>query len=247
MAAQVGREISMEDPSLDAEINCLGTLNCLEAARHMNEKPKIVFAGSRGQTGEPITLPVTEDHPDNPTDIYGINKLAAEKYLFLYGSVYDIPVTSLRLNNVYGPRCQMHANFYGILNWFMSLAMQDKPIPVYGEGRQTRDYIYIDDIVNAFIKAGLSRKSDGEMYYVGSGKETVFIDMVREVIRAVGKGDITYVPFPPSREKIDIKRFVVSTSKIEEHLGWRPATDLRTGVEKTFQFYEKHLGAYLNR
>ena len=95
MAAQVGREISMENPALDAEINCLGTLNCLEAARYMDEKPKIVFAGSRGQTGEPVTLPVTEDHPDNPTDIYGINKLAAEKYLFLYGSVYDIPVTSV--------------------------------------------------------------------------------------------------------------------------------------------------------
>jgi UDP-glucose 4-epimerase len=247
MAAQVGREISMENPSLDAEINCLGTLNCLEAARHQDEKPKIVFAGSRGQTGEPVTLPVTEDHPDHPTDIYGINKLAAEKYCFLYGKVYDIPVTSLRLNNVYGPRCQMHANFYGILNWFMSLAMKGEPIPVYGEGLQTRDYIYIDDIVDAFIRASLADATNGCMYYVGSGKETVFLDMVKEVIRAVGKGEIRFVPFPESREKIDIKRFVVSTEKLYTAVEWKAARSLREGVDATFRYYEQHIERYLDR
>jgi len=247
MAAQVGREISMEDPHLDTEINCQGTLNCLEAARRMKRKPKILFAGSRGQTGEPITIPVTEDHPDNPTDIYGINKLAAEKYCFLYGEVYDIPVVSLRLNNVYGPRCQMHANFYGILNWFMALAMQDQAIPVYGEGGQTRDYIYVDDVIDAFIRAALSPEADGEMFYVGSGKETIFLDMVKEVVAAVGKGEIRYVPFPESREKIDIKRFVVSTGKLENTLGWEPGLSLQQGIERTFRYYDQNLKRYLER
>ena len=245
LAAQVGREISMEKPWLDTEINCLGTLNVLEAVRKLSPVPRIIYAGSRGQVGEPIYLPVDEKHPDQPTDIYGINKLAAEKYLFLYHKVYGIPVVSLRLNNVYGPRCQMHAGFYGILNWFMSNAMRDIPITVYGKGTQTRDYVYIDDVVDAFIRVALSEKAIGEMFYVGSGVETVFLDMVKEVVRAVGKGKIVHVPFPGSREKIDIKRFVVSTQKLNNYVGWKPKIDLKTGVDITYQFYQKYLKKYL--
>ncbi|MBN1779905.1 GDP-mannose 4,6-dehydratase [bacterium] len=247
MAAQVGREISMEQPLLDTDVNCTGTIHLLEAARAMKKPPKIIFAGSRGQVGEPEYLPVDEKHPDHPTDIYGINKLAAEQYCLLYHHVYGIPVTSLRLNNVYGPRCQMHAGFYGILNWFMSNAMQDKPITVYAEGLQTRDYIYIDDVVDAFMAVAASDTANGRMYYVGSGRETVFIDMVREICRAVGKGEIVHVPFPESRKKIDITRFVVSTEKLEKDTGWKAKTDLRSGIEQTARFYEQHLGDYLNR
>jgi len=245
LAAQVGREISMEKPWLDTEINCLGTLNILETVRKLSPSSKIIYAGSRGQVGEPVYLPVDEKHPDEPTDIYGINKLAAEKYLFLYNKVYDIPVVSLRLNNVYGPRCQMHAGFYGILNWFMSNAMRDIPITVYGKGTQTRDYVYIDDVVDAFIRVALSEKAIGEMFYVGSGVETVFLDMVNEVVRAVGKGKIVHVPFPQSREKIDIKRFVVSTQRLKDFVGWKPKIDLKRGIGLTFQFYEKKLEKYL--
>ena len=157
LAGQVGREISIEQPELDVEVNCTGTINVLEACRVNGHRPKVVFAGSRGQIGEPITLPVDESHPQNPTDVYGIDKMAAEQYLLLYGKMYDLPVVSLRLNNVYGPRCQMHAGFYGILNWFMANAMTGKPITVYGEGTQTRDYVYISDVVDARSYAWPSR------------------------------------------------------------------------------------------
>ena len=247
MAAQVGREISMEQPVLDTEVNCTGTLYLLEAARSMTSPPKILFAGSRGQVGEPEYLPVDEAHPDHPTDIYGINKLAAEQYCLLYHHVYDLPVTSLRLNNVYGPRCQMHAGFYGILNWFMSNAMQDKPITVYGEGTQTRDYVFVDDVVNAFVLAALTPETNGQKYYVGSGVETIFIDMVNEIVRAAGKGEIVHIPFPESREKIDIRRFVVNTEKLQQATGWQVQTDLRTGIEITARFYKERLNEYLNR
>lgn len=247
MAAQVGREISMEDPQLDANVNCTGTLNVLEACRTQAHMPKIVFAGSRGQVGEPVYLPVDEKHPDNPTDIYGINKLAAEKYCMLYHHVYDLPVVSLRLNNVYGPRCQMHANFYGILNWFMSNAMQNQLITVYGKGSQTRDYVYIDDVVDAFIRAAIVVETSGEVYYIGSGVETIFIDMVQAVVQAVGKGEIVHIPFPESREKIDITKFVVSTEKFHQATGWTSAVDLKTGVEQTFAFYKNRFDKYLNR
>ncbi len=245
MAAQVGREISMEEPRKDTAINCFGTLNLLESIRNMSHPPKVIYAGSRGQVGEPRYLPVDEKHPDNPTDIYGINKLAAEKYIMLYHWVYDIPAVSLRLNNVYGPRCQMHAGFYGILNWFMSNCMQDKPITVYGKGTQTRDYVYIDDTVDAFIRVSLSDKTNGEIFYVGSGVETVFIDMVNEIIRTVGKGEIKHIPFPESREKIDINKFVVTYEKLKKFVEWEPTTDLREGIGKTYAFYKNNLHEYL--
>lgn len=245
MAAQVGREISMENPELDTEINCNGTLNILEACRYSRNAVKVVFAGSRGQIGEPTYLPVDENHPQNPTDVYGINKMTAEKYLFLYSHVYGFPVVSLRLNNVYGPRCQMHAGFYGILNWFMANAMMGKAITVYGEGKQTRDYVYISDVVDAFIRAAISERANNQVYFVGSGVETVFLDMAKEIVCAVGKGEIVHVPFPKTREAIDIKRFVITYKKIQDAVGWQPQLDLATGVRKTFEFYEKKLDKYL--
>ena len=247
MAAQVGREISMEDPKLDTDINCNGTLNLLEICRRWNPTAKIVYAGSRGQIGEPQYLPVDENHPCEPTDVYGINKLAAEKYLFLYSHVYGMPVVSLRLNNVYGERCQMHNGFYGILNWFIANAMTDKPITVYGDGSQTRDYVYIADVVDAFLRAGISDAANNEIFFVGSGVETVFLDMVKEIVRAVGKGEIVHVPFPETRERIDIKRFVVTYKKIQEKLGWTPKYDLRSGIERTVAFYREHLSDYLKK
>ncbi len=245
LAAQVGREISMEEPRKDTEINCLGTLTLLELVRKMSSPAKVIYAGSRGQVGEPQYLPVDEEHPDNPTDIYGINKLTAEKYCLLYHWVYGLPVVSLRLNNVYGPRCQMHAGFYGILNWFMANCMQDRPITVYGDGSQTRDYVYIDDTVDAFIRVALSDKTNGEIFFVGSETETVFLNMVKEVVRVVGKGKITHVPFPPAREKIDIRKFVVSVEKLKRFVKWEPQTELTEGIEKTYDFYKKNLKKYV--
>ncbi len=245
MAAQVGREISVEQPELDTEINCTGTLNVLEACRQTDNGVKLVFAGSRGQIGEPVYMPVDEQHPQNPTDVYGINKMAGEAYVFLYNKIYGFPVVSLRLNNVYGPRCQMHAGFYGILNWFMANAMQGRPITVYGEGAQTRDYVFITDVVDAFVRVALADKANGEMFFVGSGVETIFIDMVKTVVEAVGKGEITHIPFPQTRESIDIKKFVVTYAKIQQAVGWTPKVDLRSGVQQTARFYEERLQQYL--
>ncbi|MDH7559939.1 MAG: NAD-dependent epimerase/dehydratase family protein [bacterium] len=247
LAAQVGREISMENPALDVDINCHGTLNLARACAEAGHAVKVLYAGSRGQIGEPLYLPVDEAHPTNPTDVYGINKLVAEKYLLLFGKVYGFPVVSLRLNNVYGPRCQMHHGYYGILNWFIKRAMTGEPITVYGDGSQTRDYVYIDDVVEAFILAAQRSETNGEVFFVGSGVETVFLDMVREVLRAVGKGSYVHVPFPASRERIDIKRFVVTYEKLQRFTGWNPRTSLAEGVAKTVEFYRDRLALYLRR
>ncbi len=247
LAAQVGREVSMADPELDTDINCNGTIKLCKIMAELGSKAKIVYAGSRGQIGEPIYLPVDEGHPTQPTDVYGINKLAAEKYLLLYGHIYNFPVTSLRLNNVYGPRCQMEHGYYGILNWFIQNAMTGKDITVYGDGLQTRDYVYIDDVVDAFVRASICENTDSDIFFIGSGVESLFIDMVKEVIRAVGKGGYVHVPFPPERESIDIRKFVVTYEKFNQASGWKPRVGLRQGVEKTVDFYRDRLDKYLTK
>ena len=245
LAAQVGREISMENPELDTDINCFGTLNLCRICSEFDRPVKVVYAGSRGQIGEPVYLPVDEDHPTLPTDVYGINKLAAEKYLLLYGHVHGFPVVSLRLNNVYGPRCQMQHGYYGILNWFIRQVMTGQPIPVYGDGLQTRDYVYIDDVVDAFVRAGIEPAADQQVYFIGSGTETLFLDMVKSVIDHVGGGRYEHVPFPRQRESIDIRKFVVSTKKFRKATGWQPRFDLSAGVEKTVAFYRQRWDDYV--
>jgi nucleoside-diphosphate-sugar epimerase len=247
LAAQVGREISMADPALDVDINCNGTIALCRAVAAVNPRARVVYAGSRGQIGEPVYLPVDENHPDQPTDVYGINKLAAEKYLFLYGKIYGFPAVSLRLNNVYGPRCQMQHGYYGILNWFIRNAMEDKPITVYGDGLQTRDYVYVADVVDAFVRAALVPETDQQIFMIGSGVETLFLDMVETVIAEVGQGRYVHIPFPPERESIDIRKFVVSYDKMAAVTGWQPAVDLTTGVRETVAFYRSRSADYYNQ
>lgn len=244
-AGQVGREISMEKPYFDLDVNCRGALNILEACRRLDRKCKVLFAGSRGQIGEPVYLPVDEKHPDNPTDIYGIHKLAAEKYHLLYHKVYGLPTVSLRLNNVYGPRCQMKYGHYGVLNLFIRKVLCDESITVYGDGQQTRDYVYIEDVVDAFVRAALNPVADGQIFLVGSGKETKFMDMVKAVFEVAGKGHYVHRPFPPNLQKIDILRFVSSYKKLERLLGWKPKVSLKEGLEDTVAYYRKRLGDYL--
>ncbi len=225
-------------------MNCLGMINVLEACRKYNDSAKIVYASTRGVIGEPVYLPVDELHPLNPTDIYGVNKLAAEKYCRIYNSVYGTRTTALRLNNVYGPRCQMRYNHYGILNWFIGLALLDKVLPVYGDGSQTRDYVYIEDVINAFLLS-VSNKANGEVFFVGSGVETRFIDMVNIIIDCVGRGKYQNVPFPELIAKVDIKRFSVNINKIKRTLSWEPKTTIREGIRKTVEFCRSNLKSYL--
>ena len=141
LAGQVSRLISMENPLLDNEINCRGTLNVLEAIKNINPSAKIIFAGSRGEIGNPKSLPVNEDTVPLPNDIYGADKLASEHYLRIYYQAYGIKTVTLRINNVYGERCQIKSSHYGIINLFINYVFENKTITIYGDGKQTRDYI----------------------------------------------------------------------------------------------------------
>lgn len=244
-AAQVSHGLSMELPFLDIDINCKGSMCLLEACRKFNDSARVVYAGTRGQTGEARYLPVDEKHPDNPPDINGIDKLAAEKYHLLYHKVYGMNAVSLRFGNTYGPRHQMKHGQYGVLNYFIRQAMLGETITVFGDGSQLRDYLYVDDATNAAILSAENPVvSAGRYYLLGSGEQITFIDMVKAVIGAVGSGKYETKPFPPGRREIDVRNFVVTYEKIENELGWKPKTGFGEGLAKTVDFYKKHLEKY---
>jgi dTDP-glucose 4,6-dehydratase/UDP-glucose 4-epimerase len=244
LAAQTGRVISMDDSVFDTEINCLGTLNILTAIRKQKKKPKLLFASSRGVIGKPEYLPVDENHPQNPLDVYGINKLTNEKYCFLYSSHYGFDVSVLRLNNVYGPRCQIRSNHYGTINLFVSYALQNKVLPIYGDGLQTRDYIYVDDIVDAFITA-IHPKANGKLYFIGTGIATNLLDVI-DIIKALIPNTYSeYVQFPFNLKSVDFPDFYSTSLKFENELGWKPKFSLQEGIKQTVDFYTKNLKHYL--
>ncbi|HSH81869.1 MAG TPA: GDP-mannose 4,6-dehydratase [Herpetosiphonaceae bacterium] len=235
---------SMTDPLLDVDINCRGNIIFLEACRQFAPEAKIVYAGTRGQYGRLQYVPVDEKHPSNPTDVYGINKHAGEQYMFTYGRIYGMPVTSLRINNSYGPRGQMKHGKYGILNWFLRLAMDGKPIQVYGEGQQLRDYNYVDDVTDAFLRVAATEKSNGEAYNLGSNEHIKFIDLVRRIVAAAGSGSVEQIAWPEDRAAIEIGDYAADIAKIQTELGWQPTVTLAQGLERTVGFYREHKQHY---
>src|SRR4030066_1277203 len=156
LAGQVNHVDSIRNPIQDLDINCRGTLVLLESCRKYNREVKIVFAGTRGEYGSSVTLPVGEDHPTNPKGIYAVTNLSAEKMVLVYHDVHKIQGACLRITNTYGPRHQMAHDEYGVLNWFIRKAVDDEVIPVFGDGRILRDFLYVDDLVDCFRGVDLS-------------------------------------------------------------------------------------------
>jgi len=164
VAGQVSHIDSMEEPYTDLEINCRSQLTLLEACRHNNPAVKVVFAGTRQIYGRPESLPVTESHLVRPTDINGINKAAGEYYHLVYNNVFGVRATSLRLTNIYGPRQLIKHSRQGFIGWFIRLVLENKEIQIYGDGTQLRDFVYVEDAVDAFLRAGANDAANGEVF-----------------------------------------------------------------------------------
>ena len=243
LAAQLSHVESMENPFEDLEINCLGTLTLLEACRKYNCEAKIIFSGTRSQYGKIVYTPVDEKHPITPVDTNGISKHAAEQYHLLYYRTYGIKTTSLRLTNTYGPRHLMRHSKQGFLNWFIRQTMDNEVIKIYGDGMQVRDFHYVDDVVQALLIAGESKKSEGEIFNLG-GESSNLIDLVRLIIKIAQKGNFELIPFPDERKKIEIGSYIADYKKIKNVLGWEPKIGLEKGIKKTVEFYEKHSKEY---
>ncbi|MHB8094341.1 MAG: NAD-dependent epimerase/dehydratase family protein [Candidatus Aminicenantales bacterium] len=244
LAAQVSYVDSNLDPFLDMDINCRGLVNILEECRSSAPKAKIVFSSSRFVYGRITSNPVDEKHPFNCLSIYGIHKLAGEKYHRFYYDYHGLKTCSLRISNPYGPRQQMKHSKYGILNWFIRQALEQKPLTIYGDGMQKRDYVYVNDLAEAFLAAGLSDATTGGVYNVGSGTGTAFLDMAGSIVANVPGSEIKMLEWPQDRYFVETGDYISDITRLSEDTGWRPRTPIAEGIKETIDYYVRYRPEY---
>jgi len=245
LAGQVSHLDSMSDPFTDLEINCRSQLWILEALRKRNPECKVIYAGTRQVYGKPRYLPVDEDHLLTPTDVNGINKVSGEMYHLVYHSVYGIRACSLRLTNTFGPRQLVRHNRQGFFGWFVRQVTVNEPIQLFGDGQQKRDFDYVDDVVDAFLRAGAMEQADGQVFNLGGEAPVSLRELVETMIDIAGQGSYSLVPFPPERKAIDIGDFWGDASKIRAALGWQHLVPLREGLQRTLSYYRQNKDHYL--
>ena len=245
LAGQVSHIDSMRDPFTDLDINCRAQLSMLEACRKFNPGVKVIFAGTRQVYGKPDRLPVDENHLVRPIDVNGVNKAAGEYYHLLYNNAFGVRACSLRLTNVYGPRQLIKHNRQGFIGWFIRLAMEGKDIQIFGDGSQMRDFVYVDDAADAFLRAGAVETCQGEVFNVGGSEPITHRDLVDLLLGVTGTGRATYVPWPQDKKQIDIGSFYSDSSKFKKTTGWTPRVALREGFERTIAYYRAHMSQYV--
>jgi UDP-glucose 4-epimerase len=245
LAGQVSHIDSMEDPYTDLEINCRGQLSILEACRRYNPDAKVVFAGTRQVYGKPDYLPVDERHLVRPTDVNGINKAAGENYHLLYNNVFGVRACSLRLTNVYGPRQLVRHSRQGFIGWFIRLAVEDQEIQIYGDGSQLRDFVYVDDAADAFLRAGAADDCNGQIFNVGGLEPISHRDLAALLTRIAGTGRVRFTEWPASKKTIDIGSFYTDSTKFRRSTGWSPQVSLADGLARTVGYYRDHLAYYI--
>ncbi len=226
LAAQADVRVSVSRPVFDAEVNVLGSLNVLEGARQGGAR-KVVFASSGGTIyGEPAPadLPVRESHSQQPLSPYGVAKKVVTDYLHVYRELHDLEFTSLAMANIYGPRQDPHGEA-GVVSIFAGLLLEGKPCTIYGDGKQTRDFVYVDDAVDAFVRA--ADRGSGLLCNIGTGVETSVNELYQAMADAAG---ITTPPtYGPARAG-ELARSALDPSRAGMHLGWEPWTELASGV-----------------
>ena len=181
-----------------------------------------------------------------PTDVNGINKAAGEYYHLVYNNVFGVRACSLRLTNVYGPRQLIKHSRQGFIAWFIRLALEDKPIPIYGDGSQLRDFVYVDDAADAFLRAGADEACNGGVFNVGGDEPTSHRDLTAMLVKIAGTGRVQYVDWPAEKKAIDIGSFYADSSKFKTLAGWAPSVPLEDGLTRTIAFYREHFDRYVD-
>ena len=240
LAGQTSHMDSMQDPNTDLAINASAQLSILEACRLHNTDIKLVFASTRQLYGKPDYLPVDERHPIRPVDVNGINKLAGEWYHLLYNNVYGIRACALRLTNTYGPGMRVkdaRQTFLGI--WVRNL-IEGKPVLIFGDGEQLRDFNYVDDVIDALLIAAESEKTNGEVFNLGSPEVINLKVLAKMMVELYAGGSYELVPFPTERKAIDIGDYYSDFTKFRNGLGWSPKISLKEGLRKSLGYYALH-------
>lgn len=244
-AASTSHAHSMKEPWFDQDVNSKGMINLLEAIRRFNPEARFIHLGTTTQLGPLQYQPADEKHPEFPTDIYSANKCVAEKYALIYTKAHQIDATILRVSNVFGPRASIHSPEFTFNNYFIGLALQNKAITVYGEGKQMRNVLFVDDVVNALVLIAQEPKSKGEVYLLAGDKHYSVLDIAHHTVKHIGSGEVANIPWPEERRKIDVGDAVISNSKLKSLIDWEIKDDLKSGLRKTKDYYADCLEKYL--
>jgi len=242
-AAQTSSKFANDNPCMDMDINLVPIARFVETCQNKSIRPDIIFPGTVTEAGLTQTYPIDEMIQDVPITVYDINKLAAEKYVCYYGAQLGGRGVNLRLANVYGPGPKSGRPDRGILNMMVMRALAGEPLTLYGEGKFVRDYIFIDDVVTAFLMAGAALPvTNGRYYVLGSGVGHTIKEMaeiVRNLVAKItGKNvDIQNVPPPPGLSQIEFRHFVANTSRFRQDTGWSPQVTLEAGIKRTIDSF----------
>ncbi|MFC1788231.1 NAD-dependent epimerase/dehydratase family protein [Patescibacteria group bacterium] len=233
-AAQINVRTSVEDPVLDAKVNVLGTLNLIKCAKDAGVK-KIIFASSGGAMySDSVRPPYSEKNPADPISPYGIAKRAGEMYLRFGHEVYDLPYVALRYANVYGPR-QNSKGEAGVISIFAERMLKSKAVKINGTGKQTRDFVYVDDVVRANMLA-MQRSATG-IFHIGTGKETSVVNIFKKIKKFTGS-DLPERHGPAMVG--EVMRSVLDCRKAKKGLGWQPRVKIDEGLKKTVEWFKKN-------
>lgn len=229
LAANTGVGPSVENPRLDCVTNVIGTLNMLEAARHSDVK-RFVFASSGAPVGE-VEPPIHEELAPHPVSPYGASKLAGEGYCSAYYRTFSVETVALRFGNVYGPRSGHKSS---VVARFINQALAGDTLEIYGDGSQTRDFIYIEDLVTAIQCAAAVEAIGGQVFQIATNRETTVAELSERLLSVLETQGVGGVKIRHAGARIgDVKRNYSDTEKARRVLGWRASYDLRSGLEKT--------------
>ena len=235
-AAQVDLRRSVREPSYDAQVNILGSLNLIDLSCKYDVK-KFVYISTGGAVyGEPRYLPVDEKHPIDPLSQYGVSKHTVEHYLFVFKQTHQLNYTILRYPNVYGPRQDSHGEA-GVVAIFTEQMLDSKRPTIFGDGTKTRDYVYVDDLINANISVMFNRSDlNGEVYNLGWGKEIKDIEIFEAVRDAL---EVNIKPIYDKKRPGEVDHNCLDNTKAVNELGWKPEINFREGIKQTTNFYKK--------
>ncbi|MEX2723349.1 MAG: NAD-dependent epimerase/dehydratase family protein [Candidatus Freyarchaeota archaeon] len=236
LAGQLTHYEAFENPLYDVDVNAKTTIVALETIRKLKKSCRFILGSTFWVVGRPKSLPINEETPCAPLNIYAADRLASEHYCKIYNRVYDLDTLVMRLTNTFGPREQHNNPRKAGLNYLLYKGFKGETVPIYNEGKFFRDYIYVSDIISAATTI-MERGRSGEVYFVGTNKATWFYEIGRW-IEELTPGKVVYVESPPYHKRVDVGNILVDNSKIKQ-LGWNWKVSVREGLEKTLEYYRE--------
>ena len=246
LAGEISHIHSMQQPWRDADLNAMAQLKFVDECSRLVPGVRIVYASTRQIYGVPKYLPVDENHPVRPVDFNGIHKYAATEYHLLYTAMGKLDAAVLCLTNVYGPRMALNIPCQGFLSNFIRRSLFGQPIEIFGDGRQLRDPVFVDDVVDAFLLAGAAPSLRERWWNLG-GPEPMPLARIAEIMStAAGSAAPVFRPFPEERKRIDIGSFASSWSRLHDEFGWRPTVGFEEGIRRSLDYYRSEFPHYLS-